>query len=531
MDNKRKKVSMKYFITLSLFIAFVSCGDKTKKEISKKEEVKKPNVLIIFPDQLRRYSAGFWSKSPYKELAQGKADPVVTPTIDRLAKNGVVFTNAISNFPLCSPYRGMMLSGLYPEQNGIWNNCKKGREHSLRDDIETIPDLFYKAGYNTSYFGKCHWLKTEPFFDENGNYVGTTDAPGGHYVNTYDTYIPPGKKRHSIEYFYQSLKDSHYNPHIYSNDSTTIEGKKDGELHLPKTFSAKNEAEKIISYLKNERQQRDADKPFCMIWSMNPPHNPWDDENTDMEQLHKHYDVDEFSDIDEKLVVRENVDYKVADYARHYYANVTSADKYIGFVIDELERIGVLDNTIVLFSSDHGEMLGSHSKTGKNAFELESLAIPFIVHWPKGLKPGISDILFSVPDVLPTTMGLTGLGNKIPKSVEGINFSSVLVAPENSEVKKPEAVLIMLGNSRGVHTDRYTLCVKENKKQWDEFDAKAVDQAYFYDNMNDPYQKKKIALNDNPKVANLLLGHLVELLEKTNDPWYQEKRHSNIIKY
>ncbi|WP_282080413.1 sulfatase family protein [Aquimarina algiphila] len=492
---------------------------------------KKPNILIIFPDQLRRYSAGFWSKEPYKNLVVGKPDPVITPNIDMLAKNGVVFTQAVSNYPLCSPYRGMLLSGLYPEQNGIWNNCKVGRDHSLKDDISTIPDLFLKAGYNTAYFGKCHWLKPEPVFDENGNYKGTTESPGGHYVNKYDTYIPPGKKRHGIEYFYESIKDSHFNPHVYSNDPNTIEGKQDGELYLPKIFSPKNESKVIIDYLRNDRGQRDKNKPFCMIWSMNPPHNPWNDDNTDMETLHKHYDTDKFPEIDETLLVRKNADKEVGYYARHYFANVTSSDYYIGLVLDELKKSGELDNTIVIFSSDHGEMLGSHGREGKNAIELESSAIPFIVHWPKGLKSGIKDVLFSVPDVLPTVMGLAGISNQIPKKVEGTDFSSLLTDKENSTVKKPKAVLLMLGNSRGVLTDRYSLCLRENKKQWDKKEATKVAEAFIYDNLEDPYQLNKIDIKDKPKLAGELLVELSKLLKKTNDPWFQEKRYKNIIPY
>ncbi|WP_299547270.1 sulfatase [Seonamhaeicola sp.] len=520
-------MQLRIFFLLTLVFSFLNC--KNEKAVIRIEE-RKPNVLIVFPDQLRRYSAGFWSEVPYKDLAQGKGDPVVTPTMDRLAKNGIVFTNAVSNFPLCSPYRGMMLSGRYPEQNGIWNNCKVGRNESLRDDIETIPDLFFKAGYSTSYFGKCHWLRNDPLFDKDGNYVGSTESPGGHHVNQYDTYVPPGKSRHNIEYFYQALKDEHFNPRVYSNDPGAIEGKKDGELHLPKIFSAKNEAEKIIDYLRNERGQRDANKPFCMIWSMNPPHNPWDDENTDLESLRKYYDTDKFPEIDNQLVVRENADLKVAHYARHYYANVTSADKYIGQVINELDDMGALDNTIILFSSDHGEMMGSHSKTGKNTFETESLGIPFIAHWPKGIKPGTEDVLFSVPDVLPTVMGLAGLHDKIPSDIEGTDFSSLLTS-DNATIEKPKAVLLMLGNSRGVLTDRYTLCLKESKKSWDKHEVNTIDEAYFYDNQADPYQKNKIKLEDNPEVSKTLLNHLAVLLKQTNDPWFQQKKHSDLIPY
>lgn len=517
------------YIIIFLLTALVSGCNSQKPEVKLVDQ--KPNVIIIFPDQLRRYSAGFWSEEPYKDLVVGKPDPVITPTIDKLAKNGVVFTHAISNFPLCSPYRGMMLSGLYPEQNGIWNNCKKGRDHSLRNDIETIPDLFFKAGYNTSYFGKCHWLKTEPLYDKEGNYVGTTEAPGGNYVNEYDTYIPTGKTRHNIEYFYQALKDEHFNPRIYSSDPLTIEGKKDGELFMPKIFSPKNEADKIIKYLKNEHGQRDSKKPFCMIWSMNPPHNPWDDANTDMESLHENYDTDKFPNIDKNLVVRENADLEVAKYARHYYANVTSSDKYIGLVIDELEKMGLLDNTIVLFSSDHGEMMGSHGDTGKNAFELESLSIPFIVHWPKGLKKGISDVLFGAPDVLPTVMGLAGLKTQIPKAIQGTDFSSLLFNPSTSTVKKPTSVLIMLGNSRGIETERYTFCVREDKKEWNEEVVSKIDAVYFYDNLKDPYQLKKIDAKDQPEIANKLLVELGMLLKKTNDPWFKTKKYKEVIPY
>ena len=85
----------------------------------------------------------------------------------------------------------------------------------------------------------------------------------------------------------------------------------------------------------------------------------------------------------------------------------------------------------------------------KNVIELEAMAIPFIVHWPKGLTPGITDVLLSVPDVLPTAMGLAGLSNNIPADIEGTDFSNLLQNPKTSNIEKPENILLMLGNSRG----------------------------------------------------------------------------------
>jgi arylsulfatase A-like enzyme len=521
--DKRKIIAI---IIILVFQSF-SCNSFQNN----KDQEEKPNVLIIYPDQLRRYSANFWSESPYVDYCVGKPDPVLTPNIDKIAKNGVVFTNAISNFPLCSPARGMLLSGMYPEQNGIWNNCKKERNESLKDDIPAITDLFFNAGYNTAYFGKAHWLKNEPLFDENGNYVGSTQSPGGYYLNEYDTYIPPGKSRHNIEYFYQSVKDAHFNPLVFSNDPRTINGKKDGELHRPKTFTPKNESEKIIQYLRNDNAQRDSNKPFFVIWSINPPHNPWNEKNTDMEMFHKYYDETKIPEIN-SLVKRENADLEMADYARYYFANVTSVDKYIGLVLEELKKMGVLDNTIVILSSDHGEMLASHGKDGKNTFETESIAVPFIVHWPKGLKGGkIMDVLFSVPDVLPTTLALARLEQSIPENVQGINFSRKLFGSENDIFKEPEGALILLNKARGIQSKRFTLCLREKKSSRNIGKDVELQEIYLYDNQKDPYQLQKIPINELPEVANNLLNILGRELKRTNDPWYKKRKYDDVIVY
>ena len=505
-------------VLICIYISFLVLSGCVNKEVVNNE---KPNVLFIFPDQMRRYSSGYWSEEPFRQFVVGKPDPVVTPNIDKLAKQGVVFTNAISNYPLCSPYRGMLLTGMYPESNGIWGNCRKGRTHQLNKDIPAITDLFYNAGYTTSYFGKCHWEKTEPLFDSNGNYKGTTEKPGGEYVNKYDTYVPNGLSRHSIEYFYQSLKDNHFNPLVYSNDPKTIDGKVDGELHKPHVFSAKNEANHIINYLKNTHNQRDDNKPFFMIWSLNPPHNPWDDENTDMPVLEEFYDKDKYNTVDE-LVKRNNADPKVAHYARHYFANITSVDNYVGEVLNQLDELGQLDNTIVVFSSDHGEMLGSHHLTGKNVLKHEALAIPFIVHWPNGIEPSIVDDIFGVTDVLPTIMNLAGLKYLVPNDIQGTDYSKRILHNKSTKaIVQPE--LILLGSARGIMNDRFTLCIEEDKN--------VIVETYLYDNAKDPYQLQKLRFEERKDEVQALLLDLGRLLKFTNDPWYQQKKYEDLIPY
>ena len=125
-----------------------------------------PNVIYIFPDQLRNYSLGFWNQGDNVSHLQGAiSDPVNTPAIDSLASNSVVFSHAISNHPLSSPYRGMLLTGMYPYQNGITTNCKRGRSEQLISEATCLTDVYSEAGYDVAYFGKCHWQENEDLFE------------------------------------------------------------------------------------------------------------------------------------------------------------------------------------------------------------------------------------------------------------------------------------------------------------------------------------------------------------------------------
>ncbi|UXX79071.1 sulfatase [Reichenbachiella carrageenanivorans] len=504
-------------IAYVLIVALSGCGSQ-KSAV----EEQQPNVIFIFPDQFRNSSLGIWSQPGYDQHLQGNPDPVNTPALDKMAAEGVVFSQAVSNFPLCSPYRAMMLSGMYPDTNGATNNCRMDRESSLRSDVTAITDVFAQGGYNVSYFGKCHWLKNEPLFDANGTYHGTTDPPGGEYINRYDTYIPQGPDRHSIDYFCQVLKDVHFDPLVYASDPKIIGGKKDGELFYPKRFSAEFESENIINYLDNTHKQRDTEKPFFMIWSLNPPHNPWTEESTKMEYFDQYTDNGEV-DLD-RLLTHENADHEIGQYAPYYFANVSAVDYYIGLVLDKLEAMGIADNTIIVFSSDHGEMLGSHGKRGKNVPENESLNIPFVVKWGDKLKHRVEDLIMGAPDVLPTLVALAGMENRIPAEVQGTNYADVIKKPEENENKKPKAVLIMNYKTRGVFTGDYTFVVREDKNQ--------ASEIYCYDNKKDPNQLEKIAFEQlNSTVGGELKSSLERLLKQTNDRWYQEKVASNFLNY
>ena len=499
-------------IATAVCINFIACRKHKDENL--------PNIIFIFPDQYRNYSLEFWSQADNAKYLQGSPDPVSTPALDRLANEGVVFNRAVSNFPLCSPYRGMLLSGMYPDRNGLTTNCRNDREVQLRSDAVCITDIFSAAGYHVSYFGKCHWQRTEPLFDEQGTYIGSTQAPGGHFINRYDTYVPAGPDRHGIDYYFHVLKDNHFNPLVYSNDPLAIEGKKDGELYMPGRFSSELESEKIIDYLNNTHGQRDPEKPFFMIWSLNPPHNPWTEQSTYMEFFDQYTESGKVN-LD-KLLTRENADSTAGPHAPYYFANVSAVDHFIGNVLDHLDELDLTENTIIVFSSDHGEMLGSHGKQGKNVPEIEAFNIPFIIKWGNQLQHRVEDLILSVPDVMPTLLGLAGMENKIPEEVQGKNYAGILKNPDSDLTEKPISALFINMKSRGVYTGDQMFVVRESGGTFAE--------AYGYDNINDPYQLHKIPF-DKIENGQDLRTELVRLLKVTNDKWFQEKICSDLLAY
>lgn len=508
------KALKKFVVSALAVLAFTSCT--TPKE-------EQPNVLVIFPDQYRQYSLGFWSQGDNAKHIQGEPDPVHTPALDKLANGGVVFNRAMSNFPLCSPFRGMLMSGQYPATNGLTSNCRQDRKVGIKADGKAMANVFANAGYQTAYFGKCHWQRTMPFFDEEGTYFGTANAPGGQYINRYDTYVPPGDSRLGYQYFFQTLRDTHKDPLCYSNDPLAIEGLADGHVYEPKRFSAEFEAEALLNFLDNTHSQREEGKPFFITWSLNPPHNPWNEESTDM-KFYPQYTNNGDVEIDE-LLLRENADKETGAYAPFYFANVSAVDHYIGLVLEKLEEMGIADNTIIVFSSDHGEMLGSHGRKGKPFPETEAFNIPFVIKWGNKLQHRVEDLILSVPDMMPTLLSLAGLEADIPASVQGTNFASVITNPETSTVKKPKSVLYFDYSQRGLYLGDYTFVVKASA-------TGEFDEAFYYDNVKDPYQLHRIQGEEmNMQFVSAWKKDLVHQLKAIDDTWAIDKIAQEFLEY
>ena len=282
-------------------LALAGCG---------KAEEQKPNIIYIYPDQFRNQAMAFWNEPEYAEHIGWKADPVRTPRLDGFADESIVFSRAVSNCPLSSPYRGIFLSGMYPERNGVTLNCMAERpESSLREDAVCISDVLNAQGYSCGYIGKLHADYPTPDDPANpGHYVSDRDPE-------WDAYTPV-ERRHGYTYWYSyGTFDEHKNPHYWDTD---------GVRHDPKVWSVGHETDKAIEFLRNRNGERKKDAPFFLTIAYNPPHSPYESLDDCMEEDYALYQDMSYSE----LYVRANADTTLtkADAARYYFANVTGVN-------------------------------------------------------------------------------------------------------------------------------------------------------------------------------------------------------------
>lgn len=485
----------------------------------------KPNVIYVFPDQFRNCALEFWNQKEFNKYVHFKADPVHTPNLNQFAKESLVLSSAVSNCPLSSPHRGMLLTGMYPEGSGVSLNCNSTRPiSSLNPNAECVSDVFSKSGYDCAYIGKLHVDYPTPNDPEHpGNYVEDRRP-------AWDAYTPK-ERRHGFNYWYSyGTFDEHKNPHYWDSN---------GKRHQSNEWSPIHETNKVIDYLKNQHHERDGKKPFFMVLSYNPPHSPYNSLNDCMEEdfnLYKDMPMD-------SLLVRPNADRNMskARSARYYFASVTGIDREFGRILSALKELGLDKNTIVVFSSDHGETMCSQGTDDpKNSPYAESLNVPFLVRYPGKIKPRVDNLLLSSPDIMPTLLGLSGLKNSIPKSVQGKDFSPIFLNKKNS-VTRPKAALYIRnmdgdkdkdGNvisyfpeARGIKTERYTLCLNINKK------TGKLKSAQLFDDLKDPYQMNNLKLEDHKELVKSLCKQMVPLLKQANDPWYKKRILSEMIPY
>jgi arylsulfatase A-like enzyme len=407
--------------------------------LSGKAPVKKPNIVIVMADQWRAQDLGYMGNRQ-----------VITPNLDKLASEAINARLCVAEVPVCAPSRASMLTGQHALTHGVFYN-----DRPLRNEAVTLAEVCQQSGYQTGFIGKWHI---------NGGME--KDFSKGRLAPI------PADRRQGFEYW-RGLECTHdYNNSPYYNEVN--------KRFVWQQYDAISQTDSAIGFM---TQKRDA--PFFLLLSWGPPHDPYQTAPKEYRQKYA----------GKSMTLRPNVPAKdtleASRALRGYYAHINALDDCIGRLQAALKGANLDENTIFIFTSDHGDMLYSHDQTNKQKPWDESIRIPFLLKYPArlGLKAKTMDVPMSLTDVMPTVLSLSG--QSIPVSVEGENMAGLFQKPRPA--KPDEAVLISCivpfhqwnyahggREFRGIRTARYTY-VRDLKGPW-----------LLYDNAKDPYQLQNV---------------------------------------
>jgi arylsulfatase A-like enzyme len=418
----------------------------------------RPNVLLIHTDQQR-----------WDALGANGNDEIDTPNLDRLASEGVNFDRYFVQNPVCMPSRASYLTGRYPSELDIYTNGVQ-----LPTDVRTLPEYLTPYGYHTANLGKLHFLPHanrdhgEPHPSYGFDQVEIADEPGC-YPDAYRAWVrerdpdaldaisvglPPAAHEWPDDV---GADDINHPEHRFPKRPVPFEADAD----LTHTSYV---ADRTIDTL----ETRADDEPFALVSGFYSPHSPW----VVPQRFLDRYDPDdltipayppELEERREELAEETTGEdptratYSEAELQRAwhgYYAMVSEVDHHVGRILDRLEELGLAEDTIVVFTSDHGEFLGEGLRYGKSWPAPDSVSrVPFVVRWPDGVTdPGrtVHDVVEAV-DLLPTLLECAGL--PAPYDLQGSSLRPALT-DHGAEVGRGSALLEDF-NGKALRTDRY----------------------------------------------------------------------------
>jgi arylsulfatase A-like enzyme len=451
----------------------------------------KPNLLFVFTDQQSYDMVGYHSNNQ-----------VITPNLDRLAHEGVYFKHAVSNCPLCTPMRGMLLTGQHPLYNGCWKNDVP----LLPDNGVTFPQALNKAGYETAYIGKWHLY-------------------GG---GNRDMGIPKGENRHGFNNTFLTdnvTVDYRSESSFYWDDNGEKVFFKDVFEDKPWELEAQTrQAESWLEDYNNE-------KPFALFISWHPPHDYVGDGCPDMPDRQYNYDVSildsslliPYKDTD--IILRPDLekDGEMTECRKEQYRNhmamITACDASVGRLVEILKEKGLYSNTLIVFTSDHGDMIGSHgANKPKGVPQDYACRVPLVMSGQKILhKNRESELLIGSMDLMPTILGLMDI--KPPETVQGIDLSSHIQSGNDNAVESVP-IFLFVGNAwRGVYTKEWTYARALDPKRSNNGGAE----------VNVLFNRK----NDSGQLTNLYndknYGEVQESMSNLTNDWMDKYRDEGFI--
>jgi len=431
----------------------------------------KMNVLFIMTDQQRADHMGC------------AGNPILkTPNLDKLASEGVRFTNAFCTSPYCMPNRATLLTGLYPNVHGVRSNGMR-----LSEDIPTITETLGKAGWRTAAFGKLHHqFNTLPFRTEYKSTESFQD-----WVFPSDKFCPVRENFPIPYYGYQEVE-------TVLGHGACLAGHYLDWLEERAPYVE----ERTIAYLERHAKGEYGNNPFYIHCSFPDPHqsvfppgkykdmyNPEDIKLPvsfdDIKNLQDHEFLAPLINVMPGAILRETTEEEAKKFIAYTYGTITLIDHSIGKILASLDKLGYADNTIVIFTSDHGDFMGEHGLLFKGPAPFNGvLQVPLIIKVPGLAKSTVSNSLISSIDLPKTILNLLNIRERRhPPDMQGYNMTPVL---ENPKEKIRDCILIehddevgpIQARVRHLVTEDFKLTLYEGLRDFGEI----------YDRKNDPHE-------------------------------------------
>jgi iduronate 2-sulfatase len=465
----------------------------------------KPNVLFVVCDDLNTHV----STSGY--------EPIITPNLSKLAKESMTLNRAFCQYPVCGPSRASFMNGLYPQSTGVLNNTFDIRK--TRPGTVSMPQFFKENGYWTASVGKVFhsprhehgevaWNKYLRF--ENDELAVVREARGKFEAEHGSIDKQPNKRK------WKELKRKVSG----KLDAQTPPGRGRSGLTDAQHKDGKN-ARQVVEWLGEKTY---GDKPFFIACGLQKPHVPFlaPDKYFDLYPLDKiTYETDRpnlwdflpASAISKRYgafgfeLGKENHSLR-KEYMQAYHACVSFIDTQLGLVLDALKKNGLWENTIIVFTSDHGYHLGDHFLWGKVTLFDIGAKVPFIVRAPGLSKAGAtSEAMVELIDVYPTLADLAGL--KAPGHLQGMSLRPLLGHPDRLGERKYAYSVVTRGPKLG-------FALRNQNWRY----GKWPDGEELYNLLNDPHEKNNLAQKEHlkPRLEEFrkILSAKQKLVQKSN---------------
>ncbi len=383
---------------------------------------KRPNILILMTDQQRA------------DCLSGAGHPQVrTPNMDRIAAEGMHFTHACTNSPLCMPVRASFISGLRVHTHGMWEN-----RGELAPDEESLFRRLQQCGYYTGHVGKSHYYshgpshmkEREPYMHARGfDYVHETTGPWA--TSQTDSYMTDAWRKKGL---LKAFRDDYARRREARADAPVWPSPLPTEDFLDSYVGGR-----AVRFIEGY----DGDRPFALFVGFGGPHEPWDapgeyatmydPAETPMPPIEPAEPGPWVPEHAARWQRSGRIEALTEDRVRrvraNYYGKISLIDHWFGQILAACDNRDALDDLLICFWSDHGEMAGDHQLLYKSRFFESALRVPLMFRWPGHIPPGrTSDALAQTVDIMPTL--LEAVGAAVPQTCEGMSLWPVLREPK-----------------------------------------------------------------------------------------------------